>query len=88
MRIVSNHSPALAALATSCLVSSIRCGSVIRSHSGVPNRLLRCGGIQYAPEACGASQSISTAGSWLVRAEASSSLAAVTSRASTATSRY
>src|SRR5438552_11491221 len=80
MRIVSNQIPALAELTTSCLVNSTRWSWLSPCHSAVPYRLLRCGGIQNAPGTNGASQSISTVGSYELRSEDLRSRSAVCSR--------
>src|SRR4051812_49196971 len=80
MRIVSNHTPSEAMLAASCRVSVMRWSSVSRPHSAVPYRLERCGGTNQRPGTNGASQSISTPGSYECSADDRSSRVAVFSR--------
>ena len=60
---ISNHKPTLETLAASCLVSSMRCSSVISSHSAVPYSVLHSGVMPYLSVGTGASQSTSTVGS-------------------------
>src|SRR3954447_4752718 len=80
MRIVSNQTPSEAMLATSCRVRATRCAGVIRSHSAVPHRLDRSGGTNHPSGTSGASQSISTSGSYECSADDRSRRVAVASR--------
>jgi hypothetical protein len=74
---ISNHSPVDATLASSCRDSSIFSSPVIRSHNAVPYSEVRSSGMNFMSSSTGASQSMSSSGSYELRDDEPSNRAAV-----------